>query len=219
MDAKNKISHLIFDFDGTIADSLPLQIEIYNEIAAKYGAEYLPQEKIDDYRQLTIIEFLKQRRIPLTKLPFLLKEGRELLRQKIDKLQPIPGMKAALQSAADRNLQLGVVTSNAEDIVKKFAQKNNLPEFSFIYSEFNLFGKQRKLAKVLDSHHLQPQEVIYVGDETRDIEAAQHNNITAWAVTWGLNSLEVIKPLKPGKIFSTPGQLQKSILSLTMTIE
>lgn len=216
MNNYKNITHLLFDFDGTIADSLPLEIEIYNEIADKYNAEPLAANKVEKYRHLSIMEFLKERQIPLAKLPFLLKEGRQLMRQRLPELQPIQGIKDVLETAQSKGLQLGVVTSNEADIVEEFVSQHQCPHFQFIHSETNLFGKQRKLAKVIKEHQIEKDRVVYIGDESRDVKAAKRNEIDVWAVTWGLNSKEALTKLNPHKIFTQPQQLQNYLDSLTI---
>jgi phosphoglycolate phosphatase len=49
--------------------------------------------------------------------------------------------------------------------------------------------------------------VIYVGDETRDIEAARKIQIQVIAVSWGFNSREVLAEQKPDFLISHPSQL------------
>lgn len=44
----NQIRHIIFDFDGTIVDSLGVAIQLFNQIAHKYGLSPISSEELDD---------------------------------------------------------------------------------------------------------------------------------------------------------------------------
>lgn len=105
-----------------------------------------------------------------------------------------------------RGYHLGILTSNDRKNVQLFTKNHNWEHlFDFIHSEMNLFGKGRANAARKIEHLLSQsrfdflrrtrspvrQEVIYVGDETRDIEAAKRTKIRAIAVSWGFNSSEV----------------------------
>ena len=69
--------------------------------------------------------------------------------------------------------------------------------FDFIYCGKSLFGKKRCLSQLIHKYQLSPQETYYIGDEVRDIKAAEANNIQAIAVGWGFNSAEKLCQQKP----------------------
>ena len=50
-------------------------------------------------------------------------------------------------------------------------------------------------------------DVLYVGDETRDIEAAREAGLAMTAVTWGYNSEQALSALGPQHIVRSPGEL------------
>jgi phosphoglycolate phosphatase-like HAD superfamily hydrolase len=66
----------------------------------------------------------------------------------------------------------------------------------------------------LRKESLNPEEVVYVGDETRDIEAAKKSQIKVIAVTWGFNSKQVLAAQNPDFLIDRPEELIKVIESL-----
>jgi phosphoglycolate phosphatase-like HAD superfamily hydrolase len=83
--------------------------------------------------------------------------------------------------------------------------------FSFIHSELNLFGKSGALDKMLKKYKLHKPDVLYVGDEVRDIEACKKVGVDIVSVTWGFNSREVLEKYQPNKLVGTPEELLQCI--------
>ncbi|KKS45340.1 hypothetical protein A3J20_03735 [Candidatus Gottesmanbacteria bacterium RIFCSPLOWO2_02_FULL_42_29] len=63
---------LIFDFDGTIADSRNIILETINKLSEKYGYKSIQNGNIEELRNKTIKELFQILRIPWIKLPLLL---------------------------------------------------------------------------------------------------------------------------------------------------
>lgn len=83
--------------------------------------------------------------------------------------------------------------------------------FDFIYSGVTIFGKTTIINNVLRQKQFKPQAVIYVGDETRDIEASKKANIKVIAVTWGFNSPEILAKQNPDFLIHQPRELLEVI--------
>ncbi len=61
------------------------------------------------------------------------------------------------------------------------------------------------------------EEVIYVGDETRDIEAAKKINSKVIAVSWGFNTKEALARHNPDFLIHQPSELLDVMGSLAVT--
>ena len=48
---------------------------------------------------------------------------------------------------------------------------------------------------------------LYIGDETRDIEAARNNDLISIAVTWGYNTEQVLQDYSPTYVVHEPNDL------------
>lgn len=112
------------------------------------------------------------------------------------------------------NIHLGIVTSNSVENVKSWLKLNKMDHFfQFVYSASNLFGKDKVIKKILKNYQINKEQVCFVGDETRDIEAAKKSAITSIAVTWGFNSEDVLLKSEPHYLIKDPKELI-TILSL-----
>lgn len=210
---------IIFDFDGTLADTLDAVVSITNRLAGEYGYKPTTPDELDQIRNLSSSEIIKQSGISLFKIPFLLRRVTEDLRNDIQKLKPIIGIKDALTQLKEEGITLGILTSNSEENVEIFLENHGMQElFSFVYSETRLFSKHRIIRKFMKKNNLNPEEVIYVGDETRDIEASKRIHIKVIAVSWGFNSREALAKqnpdflvYKPSELIEVMGSLQQSV--------
>jgi len=202
------VNIIIFDFDGTIADTFDAVLKITNSLAKELGHKPPSPEDVKRLRNLDSREIIKQSRIPLFRLPFLLRRIKSELRREITQLQPIDGMQDALKSLKRRGDRLGIVTSNSQENVTLFLKTHGLEElFDFTYSGTTLFGKARVINHILRKYGLASDTVIYVGDETRDIEAAKRIGIKVIAVSWGFNAEQALARQKPDFLIHTPSQL------------
>ena len=201
---------LIFDFDGTIADTRDILLAITNKIADEYGIDRVTPEEMIRLSHLSSKEIIKQSRIPAYKIPFFLKRIKKELNQEIKNLQPFLGIRETLKSLKNHDFLLGIITSNHENNVFHFLKNHHLDiYFDFIYSGTSLFGKDKVIKKIIKKYNLLIDQIVYVGDETRDIEAARKSKIKMAAVTWGFNSAYILKEHKPDYLISSPEELTK----------
>jgi HAD superfamily hydrolase (TIGR01549 family) len=206
---------IIFDFDGTLADTFDALVSISNRLAIEFGYAPTTPEELPKVRNLSSREIVKQSGISVLKLPFLLKRVRESLHNEIQYLNPISDIKEALTQLINEGYFLGILTSNAEENVIPFLKKHGMQGlFSFISSETSLFRKDKSLKKLMKINNLSSEEVIYVGDETRDIEASKKINIKVIAVSWGFNSGEVLAKHNPDFLIHKPSELIEVLRSL-----
>ncbi|TVP64920.1 MAG: HAD family hydrolase [Nodularia sp. (in: Bacteria)] len=203
---------IIFDFDGTIADTVDALVTIANRLAVEFGYIQITPEELALLRTFTSREIIKYSGISLFKIPFLLKKVKGELKHKIQEFKPIPGIHEALIELQTQGYRLGIITSNSQENVIAFLENHELDQlFDFIYSGVTIFGKTTIINNVLRQKKLKTQAVIYVGDETRDIEASKKANIKVIAVTWGFNSREALAKQNPNFLINHPSELLKVV--------
>lgn len=197
---------LVFDFDGTIADTLPRLLVIGNRLSAEFGYRQLPDDAIELFRGKRTKEALEQLRVPMARLPAIALRIRRELQKEIHLLKPIDSVKEVLRELAP-HYRLGIVTSNSSPNVNRFLEANEMLFFDFVHSSSSVFGKSRVLRSVLRARRLKKEETVYVGDETRDVDAAQKSGIDMIAVAWGANSADVLASLQPRFLIHHPHEL------------
>jgi len=200
-------NNLIFDFDGTLADTLAFTINAASEI--NRSLHLLSDEKIDfeKFRSTDTIEFFKDLEIPTYKLLFFLYKYQRKQSREIDKVQVFQGLPEVLKNLKKNGVGLGIATSNSTKNVKLFLKNNNLDMFDFIYSSIDYFHKNRIIERAIKKYGMEKENVIYVGDEIRDIKAAKEAGIKVASVTWGYNFENVLSKYKPDFIINRPEDL------------
>lgn len=206
---------ILFDFDGTIADSFVPVLKIANQLASEYGYPAVQPEEIEHLQNLGSREIVRRSGVSLIQLPFLLMRLRRELNREIHRLQPFPSLEAALVALKQRGYVLGIATSNSRENVLAFLEAQSLGNLiDMIGTGLTLFGKDRVIQRILKRHKLDPAIVIYVGDETRDIEAARKICIKMVAVSWGYSSSQVLAAHQPDRLIHHPDELIGAIESL-----
>lgn len=201
---------IIFDFDGTLADTMELILSIYNEVMVPSfkckKIEYFDLEKI---RELHPKDLFEQHNISLLKLPFIVSRVRSEMNRRMADIRLHSGIKDTLKTLHDSGIRLGICTSNSKENVMKFLSTNSMTEwFGFVYSSSNLFGKDKVLKRIIHEQNLvKDEKTIFIGDEARDIDAARSVGIRVAAVTWGLNSKNMLQQKKPDVLLDSPKEI------------
>lgn len=196
---------LVFDFDGTIADTLGETRRIFNLMAPDYGIRQVAEDELESLRHLSLKELLNHLDIPKRRVPALISRGTGMMRGNITQLQLIAGMAEVLVELRRHTDSLGVLTSNATANVDLFLQTHGLrDQFDFISSTSKLTGKAKHLKAIRKTFSLRPEQMLYIGDELRDVKAAQKAGIPIAAVTWGFNSRESLAASEPDYLFDQP---------------
>ena len=198
---------VIFDFDGTIADTFDAGVVILNKLAAEFGFRALHPKDLERVREMRTRQLMKFLDIPARKMSRIARRGSEELHACIHSIQPLPGMPEALRELQALGFSLGIITSNTELNVQIFLRGHDLELFEFVRCSSKLLGKARMIRSVIRRQHVRAADILFVGDETRDIEAAKKAGIRIAAVTWGYNTRRSLEAMKPDFVFNSPGEL------------
>jgi phosphoglycolate phosphatase len=196
---------IIFDFDGTIADSMELVLELFYEMT---GHEPLTPEEIAELRRLPVNKVIKRLGIPLRQAPRLLVKGRTAMKVRMGDVKVFRGMHEALKQLHDAGWQLIVISTNSHQNIETYLRAHGLREyFDKIYGNVGVFSKTQSLRKVLRQGRLDRQLCFYVGDEIRDMQAARRARVHGIAVAWGYNDVSILAAEQPYAIAKTPADL------------
>lgn len=203
---------LIFDFDGTLADTFAVIVDITNHLATEFGYPISSTEKLAQIRQLGAWQVIQQSGISIFKLPSLVRKIQQELSKEIENAQLFPDIDRTLRQLKDSGHILGIVSSNSSENVNRFLEVKHLEYlFDFVVSSTTLFGKHRTLKRIIQQQNFKIENVIYIGDETRDIEAAKKIGIQIIAVGWGFNSIEALGEHKPNYLLHSPLEILKVV--------
>ncbi|MCK5015309.1 MAG: HAD-IA family hydrolase [Candidatus Omnitrophica bacterium] len=198
---------LIFDFDGTIADTFHYLVRIGNRLSEEFDFNKIDPDEIRDMKDKNIRETIEHLNIPLLKIPMIVAKAKKELHKEIESVEPITGLKEILLQIKSLGHKMGILTSNSSKNVMGFLENNGLDFFDFICTTSKIWSKNGGLKTLMDEHGLELSEVIYVGDETRDIKAAKKAGIRSAAVTWGYNSCKTLEAQNPDYLIHSPKEL------------
>jgi len=199
---------LIFDFDGTLANTIETGIGIYNELAAGYGLRTVSVSEVRELRKLNTRALLDELNISRLLAVKLGAHIRKVLHDRMDQVEMIKGMRDAIRELYTEGFRLGVLSSNSADNVRMVLKRFDLLEcFSFIEAGVSLFGKPHRIANVLKKTGIEASFAMYVGDETRDMEAARKTHVSGVAVCWGANGREAMETEGPDFCIDDPSEL------------
>lgn len=203
---------LIFDFDGTIADSFPSMVKILKKQVKEMGYGDLTDKQIEIMRSMRPLDIIAHFKFPFWKIPKLIKTVREELFNQIDKVNMFPGIHELADNLKNKKIKYGILTSNSKKTVEAFLNVNNLNGFDFIESETNIFKKSSHLAFIIKKYFLNKKDVVYVGDEVRDIEACREVGVDIISVTWGYNNKTVLEKNNPTYLADSTKDILKILI-------
>ena len=198
---------VIFDFDGTIADTFDAGVRILNKLAGEFGFRPLHPNDLEKARDMRTHQLVRFLGVPARKMSRIARRGSEELHSCIQSIQPLRGMPEALRELRGLGYSLGIITSNTELNVNIFLRNHGLELFDFVRCSSKLLGKARMIRSVIRRQHVHAVDILFVGDETRDIEACQRVGVRIAAVTWGYNSRRSLVAMKPDFVFDDPQEL------------
>lgn len=197
----------IFDFDGTIADTLPYIYKVSNLLADEYDFGRITKGRFQELKEKSPVEIIRELNIPILKIPFILGKGRTLLKKYMKDVKCFPGMVEVLHNLKNSGKTVGMLTSNSMENINLFLDKNKIIDFDFVFTENNLFGKQLSLSRILKDKNIPKDKAIYIGDEVRDIEACRVMELDIISVTWGFSSKEILKKNEPTFLVDSPKEI------------
>lgn len=193
------IRGLIFDFDGTLADTLPLCIRAFrSSIEPRLGRSVTDAEIIATFgpsEEGTINALI----------PAAFDEGVAAYLSHYEAYHPdypdlLPGVHSLLTDLQAKAIPLGLVTGKGpHSAALSLAFYQVAPFFSaFGYGDVQGGNKAKHIRRILAEWQLNPADVLYVGDAPSDIIACREAGVpiaaAAWASTADSMALEALKP-------------------------
>lgn len=203
---------VIFDFDGTLADSAEWMISALPVICAEFGLVTPTSREIDQMRGLSSRAILKTMRIPLWKLPSIATRMRDLSEKQAAAIPLFAGASEVLTSLHARGIKLGVASSNSAATIRTVLGPRLSKMLSFAECGIDLFGKSARLKRIAREAGGTAQRAIYIGDEPRDIESAQAAGLDSGAVLWGYAKPAALMETAPTHVFRDFDEMKRVLV-------
>ncbi len=205
------IKAVIFDFDGTIGDTMKLCLD-----SLRQAAEPLAGRQFTDEEIFAVFgpsdEGALQRLIPEH-----WKEGLASFLKIYEELQPnwpslFPGMKSLLHRLKNKGIPLGLVTGKGKfscDISLKFYEIDDLFD-SIVTGSPERACKDVGLRKILSDFKISAEEAVYIGDARTDILFSRMVGMPVISAGWSQwIDLDELKKLNPDYLFTSVEQFDQ----------
>lgn len=195
--------HIVFDFDGVLADSFDVFIESLMEVQPRYFAKRSKDvlENISKNIGLGALGVAKDKFHDFTQ------DLRDCYVARKHRIELYHGVKEALCAMKDAGAFLGIVSSNdvklLMDTLGRYGLSNH---FEFVIGDVPLNGKNDTLA-ALDGKGVHLEESWYIGDTPHDIKSAKYANMLSAASCWGYTSRFLMEKESPDMCLDEPNQI------------
>lgn len=192
-----KYKYVLFDFDGTIADTEDVNFDIFQQLASKHNIRKIDKEEIPFLKKMSASQVMKDLNVKAYRLPLMLRQGKKILKENIVNINFCKDNTVeVIKELKNQGLVVGIITTNSKQNVKKFLKYHDAEVFDIVLSA-SMFGKESKFRKIMKKNKLTSRDILYVGDEIRDIFSAHKCNIDIASVSWGYNDKESLLENNP----------------------
>ena len=208
------IKCVLFDMDGTLADTLPLCIESFRKTIEKLSGNILTDKEIINTFGVSEEGIIKKL------LPNNHNEGMRLYLQYYRDLHkkmcptPFNGIKELLQWLNAQGIVVALVTGKGEKSLNISLQELQLQDY-FVQTKYgNEQGTDKSvyIEEIVTCFSLSKQEVVYVGDTVSDILSSNRAGVAMVAAAWAETAdIEQLKKASPNYIAKRIQDLQSWI--------
>lgn len=203
------MSVVVFDFDGTLADSLTVALSVYNDIAAQKSFKQIDSVDWEKLRYMSIGQAMKYVGVKPYHVPGILAAGRRELHNHVGSIHLFEGIPDVINKLHNQKHQLFVLSTNSRKTVLSVLSEAGISDKIQVLSSAPIFGKAAALKKLAKKMNIDPGQLWMIGDELRDAQAAKKAGAKCIAVTWGLQPKVILERGKPTNIAYTPDDIVK----------
>ena len=215
---------LIFDLDGTVADTLPSIAEAVNMCARHFGYP----EKSNDEVRLAVgngVGVLLQKTMPAKAMEDATqcKKIKEYFAVCYEKTQSkvdcaYSGMAEAMRKLYSKGFILAILSNKPDKLVKMIVN-NIFPDgiISESMGQTELPKKPDPTVPLLiaENFGVSPDDTYFIGDSEVDVITGKNAGMVSVAVSWGFRERRVLEEAMPDFIFDTREELLRFFCDLT----
>jgi len=205
---------VLFDLDGTLANSIDLVIASYRAAFATIG-----QSVERDVALRWIGETLRRtidREAP-GHGPEMETAYRAFYADHVDQIAGYPGMPELLASLNDAGAVTGVVTAKRREVALVTMRQAGVEGLIELVGAMEDTAAHKPdpepLLAAAAKLDVAPENCVYVGDATHDVMAAKAAGMAVIAVTWGAGVEAELEALAPDAMVSDAAQLEHCLLN------
>ena len=189
------VKAFVFDMDGTILNTIPDLTMVTNLTMERLGYPQHTQEEV-----ITFVgngaERLVTQACPADTTPEERQHALELWRNIYlecgdDLTEPFPGITETLRELRARGMKTAVLSNKFDAAVRELSDHYFPGLFDVSLGEIPPTPRKpdpTMLLQILDEFGVKPEEAVYVGDTSVDVEVARNAGTKAVGVSWGYDA-------------------------------
>jgi len=202
-----QIDLVIFDFDGTLADSTAWAIRAVRPLAERFKFKAVTEDEIAMLRGRSSREIIDYLGLPLWKVPLVAAHGKKMMAAEAHAIPLFSGTGDLLRGLSAAGLRLAIVSSNSEATIRSILGDELAGLVDHYGCGAAIFGKAAKFRAVVKAARVPKERVLCIGDETRDIEAAREAGLACGGVEWGYATRSALADHGPTMMFSAMDEI------------
>lgn len=177
------IKNMVFDWSGTLSDSLHRFHEICNVMFGRLGGKTI---NLDDIRRDFTLPYM---RFWNKYFPCLTKEDEERLFDEVErqvtlKTQIYTGVEEVLRKFNSEGINMVILSSDTYSILVSEVKRADLFDL-FLEINGGVHEKGPELVEIIQRNAFDREETMYVGDTSGDIEAGKYAGVRTAGIAWG----------------------------------
>jgi phosphoglycolate phosphatase len=180
---------VVFDFDGTLADTVDVLLEASRVALRSAGYEEAAAADLQALRDLSPLRALEAVDVPIRAAPGLARRLRSELRRRMSEVEVSASVPAFIERLHVSGFILGIMSSNSPTVIRSVIGNAQIAGFfEFVARGGAIRDRARRLRRIVRRHAGLAGHWIYIGDEIRDFEAARQAGVPFVGVGWGVAS-------------------------------
>jgi len=200
---------VIFDFDGTLADSLPWLHSVFADLAREFGFRNPAAGELEALRRAPPRDALALLEVARWKMPFIAARVRRRMAAELHAIRVFAGVDEVLERLEAAGVTLAVVSSNSRRNVERVLGPTAAARVAHWACGAGLLGKASLFKRVLARSGIPAAHAICIGDEIRDAQAARAAGVAFGAVSWGYHAIDALRGEGPAEVFEHVGDLAR----------
>ena len=199
--------YIIFDFNGTLADSSDLMYATVAELIKGSRFKSITPKDFENPLELPTLKKIKV----LVFTALYTRKFLQLYSKHLHKLKLVEGIKPMFVALNNKDYQYSILSSNSSDMILKFFAIHQIPIGS-IYKSHRLTGKKKVIRKFIKDKGCKASDILYIGDEKRDVEVCNKCGVDIVFVKWGIGADEDLSGYKVKTVVMTPEELTRYLM-------
>jgi len=205
---------IAFDFDGTLFESLTQCLAAFRKTVSPYAGHLLTDEEIEETFGLNEDGMIQA----------IVGEGwedaakafyAEYARMHESITEPFDGVRELMAELKGSGAVLAMVTGKGETACSISLQKLRMENVfeTVLCGEADAPNKHKRLGELMTRYGVSQEEIVYVGDSVKDVEACRKAGVRCLSAAWQSNARrEMLEAVNPGLVFGSIGEIHSHLL-------